>query len=339
MRRHLCLLLALLAVPLVGCGGSENTASAPRAPRGPVDAKLRAELATATKVEPGAFPAVAGRTLQELSDAVNASGPTLALATSVLTTGEHQRLAFGVLDQGESFLYAPTVIYLAPSGGKAKALGPFAAPADLLLTDTPFRSETAATESSPFAAVYETTVPLEEPGSYDVLAVSKVGGDDVGAGTQIRVTRASQDEIPSVGDLAPRVDTETLASAGGDVKKIDTRRPADSMHDVSFAEVVGKKPVMLLFATPALCQSRVCGPVVDIAEQLKATYGDRVEFIHQEVYRDNEVSKGLRRPLKTFNLPTEPWLFAVNKDGEITQRLEGSFGFNAMELAIKSALK
>ena len=41
------------------------------------------------------------------------------------------------------------------------------------------------------------------------------------------------------------------------------------MHDVDFADVVGKKPTVLLFATPALCQSRVCGPVVDVAEQVK----------------------------------------------------------------------
>lgn len=339
MRHRLCLLLALLVVPLAGCGGGEETASEPRTPRGPVDAKLRAELASATKVEPGAFPAVEGRTLQQVSDQINASGPTLALATSVLTTGEHERLAFGVLDQGESFLYAPTAIYLAPSGGTSTALGPFAAPADLLVTDVPFRSETAATETSPFAAVYQTIVPLEKPGSYDVLAVSKVGGENVGAGTQIEVIARGKDKIPNVGERPPRVETETLASTGGDPAKIDTRRPPSTMHDASFADVLGKKPTILLFATPQLCSSRVCGPVVDIAEQLKATYGDRVQFIHQEVYVDNEVQKGLRPPLKAFNLPTEPWLFAVNAEGKITQRLEGSFGFAATELAIKSALK
>ena len=37
------------------------------------------------------------------------------------------------------------------------------------------------------------------------------------------------------------------------------------MHAKSFADVVGRKPVALLFATPQLCQSRVCGPVVDVA--------------------------------------------------------------------------
>ena len=141
-----------------------------------------------------------------------------------------------------------------------------------------------------------------------------------------------------MGEKAPRVQTDTVASAGGDVEAIDTRRPTDDMHDKSFAEVVGSKPVALLFATPQLCQSRVCGPVVDIELQLKARYGEQAEFIHQEVYVDNDVNKGLRQPLKSFNLPTEPWLFIVGKDGRITARLEGSFGQRAFEQALKTAL-
>ena len=53
--------------------------------------------------------------------------------------------------------------------------------------------------------------------------------------------------------------------------------------------------VVLLMATPALCQTRVCGPVTDIAAQLQKEYGDRVAVIHQEVYEDNELQKGLRQ--------------------------------------------
>ena len=109
------------------------------------------------------------------------------------------------------------------------------------------------------------------------------------------------------------------------------------MH-ANFADELGKKPVALLFATPQLCQSRVCGPVVDVALQLRSRYGDQVEFIHQEVYTDNDPNKGLRKPLQEFGLPTEPWLFVVGKDGNVTARLEGSFGLSAFEQALKTAL-
>ncbi len=342
MRRRLAAGAAAAALLLAaGCGGDDGGArgsgSTP-APRGPEDARLRAQLAKATAVRPADFPSTQGRTMQQLADTITSTGPQLAPATSVLTPGTEQRLAFGLLDQGTRFLYAPTVVYVARSGGTAKVRGPFPAPADLLITDAPFRSETAAAEDSPFAAVYAAGVTFDAPGTYDVLAVSKIEGRDVAAGSQVKVVSKAADRIPEVGERPPAVETDTLASAGGDEKAIDTRRPPGTMHDVSFKDVVGKKPTVLLFATPQLCQSRVCGPVVDIAEQLKRSYGDRVQFIHQEVYVGNKVENGLRPPLKAFGLQTEPWLFAVDRRGRITARLEGSFGFDAMKRAIESAL-
>ena len=110
------------------------------------------------------------------------------------------------------------------------------------------------------------------------------------------------------------------------------------MHSVSFDQVLGKRPVALLFSTPQLCISRVCGPVTDIAVQLQHQFGNKIDFIHQEVYVDNQPTKGLRPQLKAFHLQTEPWLFTINKHG-ITSRLEGAFGVNEVRQALQSALK
>ena len=119
---------------------------------------------------------------------------------------------------------------------------------------------------------------------------------------------------------------------------LDTRDPPDEMHEENFVDVLGEKPVVLLMATPALCQTRVCGPVTDIAAQLQEEYGDRATFIHQEVYEDNDVQKGLREPLRQFKLTTEPWLFTFRSDGRVAARLEGSFGNNAFREAVEAAL-
>ncbi len=78
--------------------------------------------------------------------------------------------------------------------------------------------------------------------------------------------------------------------------------------------------------------------MTDIALQMRAKYGDQMEFIHQEVYVDNDKNKGLRDPLNAFNLPTEPWLFVLDKSGVVKARLEGSFGVGAFEEAIKAGL-
>ena len=270
-----------------------------------------------------------------MADSLNGTGTTVGLATSILPAPQ-PRLGFGVLDGENAFVYAPTVVYLARTEN-SQASGPFPAPADLLVTDPPFRSRQAASEKDPFAAVYAARVDAK-PGTYKLLVVSKVKEDLVGATSEITVIDPKDDPVPGPGDKAPVVATDTVESAGGDLAKIDTRVPPSDLHEISLKDALGKKPVALLFATPQLCQSRVCGPVVDIALQLKKQYGDRVTFIHQEVYVDNDLNKGLRPPLLAFKLPTEPWLFTIAKDGTIAGRLEGSFGFRDFEAAIKAAL-
>ena len=87
---------------------------------------------------------------------------------------------------------------------------------------------------------------------------------------------------------------------------------------MDYADALGKEPIMLLFATPQFCQSRVCGPVVDVAEQVQQEYGDEAAFIHMEIYNDNDPSKGVRPQVRAFHLPSEPWLFAINREGVVS---------------------
>jgi hypothetical protein len=46
--------------------------------------------------------------------------------------------------------------------------------------------------------------------------------------------------IPEVGERPPKIETDTVASAGGDIESIETRVPPDEMHDVDFQDVVGE---------------------------------------------------------------------------------------------------
>jgi hypothetical protein len=333
LRRVVPAVLAALVVAVAGCGGDGGSGG--EDPVAQVPTGIQDKVRQARAPQPSEFPAAGGKTLQALADEIG-GGPEMGLAGSVFVAGRENRVAFGVIDSDAGFLYGKTALYVARTPA-SKARGPYVAPADVLVTDAPYRSEQAATEADPFAAVYAARVPFAEPGRYSVLAVTLVGGKPVAAPGQLKVTTAARDRVPDVGERAPKVETDTVASAGGDVEAIDTRRPTSDMH-ADFSEVVGSKPVALLFATPQLCQSRVCGPVVDVALQLRARYGDEMEFIHQEVYAGNDPNKGLREPLKEFNLATEPWLFVVGEDGRITARLEGSFGLDAVERALDSAL-
>jgi hypothetical protein len=334
-RLAVVLLSAVAALAVVACGGGDSgSESGAQAPPGVSQTDFRRQLREASTSTRADFPAVGGRSLQAIADTVQA-GPQIGLATSVFTTGR-ERLAFGVVDKENNFIYGKTAVYVARDPSQT-ALGPFPAPADALVTKPAFRSQNAAVENSPIAQIYAAEVPFARAGNYSVLAVTKQGGTLVGAPAQVDVKRRSR--IPDVGERPPAIDTDTVAGAAGDLASIDTRRPfAPELHRTSFKSVLGRKPVALLFATPQLCQSRVCGPVVDIELQMRQKYGDRMTFIHQEVYRDNDVSKGLRPQLRAFGLQTEPWLFTVGADGRIAARLEGSFGVKEFEQAIRAAL-
>jgi hypothetical protein len=336
MRRLGVLVVVVGALAVAGCGGDD--ADGGGTGEGVKADEARSRLNGADKPNVAEFPKPPKDVdLQTFADSIGATGTNVALASSIFTEG-HNRIAFGLIGSQREFIYAPSAVYVA-RGPRAKGvIGPYIAPADLLVTEASFRSKQAATEKDPFAAIYEApAVELEEPGQWQVLVVSKINGQLVAGASPIRVRTKSP--VPAVGGKAPAVETDTNASSPN-IEDIDTRQPpAAELHEKSFKDVVGRKLVALLFATPQLCASRVCGPVVDIALQLKQRYGDKVEFIHQEVYVDNEPNKGLRPPLRRFGLPTEPWLFTFDDQGRVAARLEGSFGLNGFDRAIRAALQ
>ena len=321
----------MASLALAACGGDDA-----QNPTSVADETIEVEQQPEAAADPSAsdFPEAEGRTLEELAKLAR-PGPQFAPATSHYVRGEN-RLAFGLIGNGGEFLYGPAAVYVGPSPD-AKARGPFLAPTDSLVTEPAFRSKQAALEGDSVASIYGAQVPLERPGPYSVLLLTRINDELFGATSQVEVRRS--DAIPAVGDEAPPdVTTDTVAAAGGRIDEIETREPPDDMHETDFADVVGERPVALLFATPQLCESRVCGPVTDIALQVKRDYGEKVEFIHQEVYVDNDPAKGLRDPLARFNLQTEPWLFTFDEEGRVAARLEGSFGLDQFETAVKAAL-
>jgi hypothetical protein len=314
----------VVALGAVGCGSASSAD----------ETKLPSVVEGAKQPKLSDFPKPRGRTLKELAETAP-DGPHAALAGSLYQPGR-ERLAFGLIDNSRRFVYASSAVYLAPTID-SPARGPFLAPLDSIVPRPAYRSQTTAADKAAIQAIYSADVKLPKTGPMAALVLSRRGQQLQRSLLGFEVVGSSP--VPKVGDRPPLIDTPTKASADGNLAAIDTRVPPDTMHDVSFKDVIGKKPVALLFATPLLCQSRVCGPVTDIAEELKARYGSRMAFIHQEVYNHNKVADGLRPQLLAFHLQTEPWLFTFDRSGRVAARLEGSFGLHAMSQAIKAALR
>ncbi|HEX2017223.1 MAG TPA: hypothetical protein VGN69_11050 [Solirubrobacteraceae bacterium] len=341
MPRAICACLGAAAL-IAGCGsgaghgGSSATrpaSTAGSASTGSGAAAAPASLTAAQHPRPGDFPPANGRSVLALQKLL-AVQAHVGVATELATPGTN-RVAFALLALDNSFIYAPTVVYVAASPN-APAQGPFPAPIDPIRVDARFASR-AASGPGTIQAIYETQLPLPRPGNYGILAVARQNGQLVGGLTQTQVRSSSP--IPRVGQVAPRVHTPTVASVHGNVASIDTRDPHDDMHQADLAAVAGHQPVALLFSTPALCQSRVCGPVTDLALQVESEFRGRVTFIHNEVYNANNPGQDLRPQLLAFHLETEPWLFTLDRRGRIAARLEGAFGIEAFRSAVRAALR
>jgi hypothetical protein len=315
------LIAAALAGAAVGCGGSDDSGGTTPAP---------APIARAED-----FPATAGKTtLGQLIKGVR-QGPQLAPSVSVLRPGQN-RFGFALFDQGGKQINGAAVALYTASADQTHVKGPFPARVESMAVKPAFQSKTSSTDPNTAKSVYVAQVPFARKGRHVVIALAKLDGRLV-ASTAIAVNVIGSGGPPKAGDAAIKIDTPTKAEVG-DVSKIDTRIPPDTMHDVNFADAVGKKPVVLVFATPALCKSRVCGPIVDAVEQLKEQYGSKADFIHMEIYNNNDIAKGYRPQVRAWKLPSEPWTFVIDKQGKVVEAFEGAASVAELQRGIQKAI-
>lgn len=321
LRRPTALLLLGLLLPLSGCGDSEPQATAE-------------PTATAAVAKAEDFPSAEGKTLGELQSSM-AEGPILAPSVSVLEKGSN-RFAFALFDRARKQVTGAQVALYASDTDGTSLRGPFVARSESLEVKPQFRSRQTASDPDGAKTVYVADLKLRRSrGEVAVLALVRLDG-------RLLTTNAYGAKVglrnppPEVGDQAPAVHTPTRADVGGDLSKISTRiEPIPAMHESDFADLVGKKPTVLVFATPQLCQSRICGPVVDVAYEVQSRVGDDVEFVHMEVFNDNDPSKGYRSQLGRYRLPSEPWTFLVDRTGRIADRFEGIYSVGELQSAVE----
>jgi len=316
------LLLALLAaaVVLTACGESDEGGAAPPPPQ-PAAAK------------PADFPPAHGKTLALVTKGLS-EGAILKVSSLHSQEVGGNRFSFALADRADKQLDVSEVaIYTARPDGSA-ARGPFVAHKESLQVAAPYRSQLTDSDLASGDTFYVASPAWRSRGRHKVIALARLDGRLVIADSPLPVSVGAGGP-PVPGERAIRVHTETPADVGGNLRKLTTRiPPAPDLLETDFADALAKKPVVLLFATPALCTSRTCGPVVDIAEQVRAEHGKGVTFIQQEIYVDDKPSKGPRPQVSRWRLPSEPWAFVIDRRGRISERFEGVFSVGELARAV-----
>jgi hypothetical protein len=241
------------------------------------------------------------------------------------------RFSFVVVDSKGREVLLPSARIWVANGLEAK---PF-----LMSTARLERIEVPGESQGLSTHIYVAHVRLRKPGTYWVLAEPQGGREKVHALGNVVVHESSP--VPNVGDPAPDSETPTLASTGGDLAKLTTRVPPDrTLLRYSVAgSLRAHVPFVVTFATPKYCTSRTCGPVVDIVDAVARHFeGQRVRFIHVEVYEGNDPAHGYNRWMKEWGLTTEPWTFLVAKNGRVAARFEGPVSVDELQEAVRDDL-
>jgi hypothetical protein len=185
--------------------------------------------------------------------------------------------------------------------------------------------------------IYVAPVTLERPGPWGLEILAQQGDGPVEA-IRLSVNALAISRTPMPGTPAPR-SRNLIASDVGDLRRIDSSEPPDPrLHHTRIADAIKQgKPQVIVFATPKYCTSRVCGPVVDVVRMLIPTYGDRVVFIHQEIWQTGP-SQTFAPTVEEWHLQSEPWIFVVDGQGMIRAKFEGLTTRRELEAALRQML-
>jgi hypothetical protein len=277
--------------------------------------------------EPAAAPGTLGAIL-------GLPGPDVAL---IAGTRDYQpgpeRLSFLIVKQNGAAVVRPTARVRI---GRSLSSRPLVrATAVLEPIGVPGRSEAALGGAT---KIYVARFSLARTGTYWVV-VQPVGGPPIQGVGNVIVT--SKSRAPEVGEPAIPSRTPTSASTHGNFHALTTSRPPDkALLQYSVADSLrAHVPVVVVFATPAFCTCRTCGPVVDVVDAARQRFGRRVvRLIHFEIYKDNDPTHGYNRWVLEWGLPSEPWIFLVGRDGRVKARFEGSVSVTELSAAVRRFL-
>lgn len=141
---------------------------------------------------------------------------------------------------------------------------------------------------------------------------------------------------PSIGEPVPSVETPTAASVGGDLRALSTDPdPEPRFYQTSLDDALAAgEPFVMIFATPAFCETRTCGPTLETAKEVAAEYPE-LTFINAEPFimemRDGSLQPVLSEEgelqtapwTEAWQLVSEPFVAVVDAEGILVAKFAG----------------
>jgi hypothetical protein len=250
------------------------------------------------------------------------------IIASELVAGAKQRVPIGITDHNTPVNDATVHVraFLLQSNNQAVLKSE---------SDAPFKGE-----GLEGGGVYVAHLDLIPAGDWG-LQISASRPNGAHASQQLAFNVIAHPVVPGVGQPAPPSNSPTVRDHP-DVSTIDTGNPPDDMHQLSIAQAIQQhRPTLLIFASPAFCTSRACGPEVKVVQSLEPAYKSGLTFIHIEIYanfKPDPAKRTIAPTVTEWRLQTEPWIFLIDSRGMIEDRFEGPTASDELKSAIDQLL-
>ena len=277
----------------------------------------------------GAEPSSRPDEVELIEGPLSEDGIQIILGTPDVAVGTH-RMAF-VLQSKESLIRAPSATVVSHYLPESSAQGE--------------RKETALAVFRPWPygtrGSYTTRLTFDAAGSWqiEVTVLDESGGS---WSAQLSFQVAEETEAPDVGAPAVLSESKTLDDVD-DIGKLTTGSLRDpDLYRTTIADAVDSGiPTVIVMASPAFCINAVCGPQVEVLQQLKEEYGGRANFIHIDFYDNpDEIQGDLDRArisptVLEWRLPSAEWSFVIGRDRKIAARFEAFATFDELVQALE----
>jgi hypothetical protein len=179
--------------------------------------------------------------------------------------------------------------------------------------------------------IYTAPVEFDVAGRWGVEAIVEQGGrtQTIRAPFEVKATGSA----PMIGSPAVRSKTQTAQDVK-DASEICTAAPPCELHAASLDELLANgRPSVILFASPGFCTSATCAPQLCVLLDVKPNHAGTLNFAHIEIFKDPR-NNVLADAVTEWRLPSEPWLFFVDRSGTIVERYDGIATAEEIEASI-----
>ena len=259
-------------------------------------------------------------------------GIQIILGTPDVAVGRH-RMAF-VLQSEQSLVREPYATVVSRHLPEGDAVGREGETAQAMFRPWPYG----------IRGSYTTQLTFDAAGRWQIdVTVMDESGQGRSAQLFFQVDEVTK--APDVGVAAAASENKTLADVQ-DIGELTTGSLRDpDLYQTTIADAIGSgMPTVIVMASPAFCINAVCGPQVEVLQQLKDKYKGRANFIHVDLYDNpDEIQGDLSRArisptVLEWRLPSAEWSFVVDRDRKVAARFESFATFDELDQALGRVL-